>query len=444
MTMFRRVFLGSLATTMLLGVACTPSSPAQPTAGSGLTPAAAKPAGEPVTLRFSTWGNDQHVALLQQLTAKYTARNPNVTVEVLSIPASDYQQKLTVQFAGGDAPDVGWVAERMAPQFIDSNALVDMAAPIKTDAGFNVADFSPGAMGFWTRGERIYGLPFSTPPSIVFFNRTLFMKAGIPAPDELEKQGKWTWDEYARSAKTIAEKASSGGDRTYGALLVRNNDWKDWSGIYALLYAYGAQVLTPDGKYAMNTPEAARALDLYQDLIKSGAHPKAGEQIVFEGGKVGLFHDVMSYLSKARTIKDFEWGMVAMPKGPAGRVPMLGMAGYSVFRTSKNQAAAIEFAKYMASTEAMNDTSAFFTPPRQSVLNSPVFLKPDGVPAPDVLKATVVDQMPLAKAAPAHAKWVEIDTVVRNRLDTFYAGGATGQQTVEGIGKDLEPILGKS
>jgi hypothetical protein len=61
-----------------------------------------------------------------------------------------------------------------------------------------------------------------------------------------------------------------------------------------------------------------------------------------------------------------------------------------------------------------------------------------------VLKATVVDQMPLAKAAPAHAKWVEIDTVVRNRLDTFYGGSATGQQTVEGIGKDLEPILGKS
>lgn len=422
----------------LIAAACVPAASPSP-APSG---AASAPTG-PVTLKFSTWGNEQHLKLLQDIATSYKAKQPNVTVEFLSIPFTDYLQKLTVQQAGGDSPDLGWVAERMAPQFIESGSLVDLAPAVKGDAAFKLDDISKGAVGFWTRGEKLYGLPFSTPPMVIFYNKTLFQKAGVKTPEELEAAGTWTWDEYAKSARAISEKAGSGGDKVYGSLFIRNNDWKDWSGILGVLYPYGGQVLTDDGKYAMNSPQAVKALDLYQDLIKSGAHPKAGEQIVFEGGKVGLFHDVMSYVSKARGIKDFEWGMAPMPKGPEGRAPMLGMAGYSVFTKGKNQAAAIDFARYIASSEAMGETSTFFVPPRQSVLNSPAFLKPDQSPGPQVLKTAVVDQMPLGRPAPSHLKWQEVDTAIRTRLDAFYAGSASSQQTVEAIGKDLEPILKK-
>jgi multiple sugar transport system substrate-binding protein len=431
--------------------ACAPAPTSTPTSAPAGAPAsaptgaaAAAPAagGSPVTLKFSTWGNEQHLKLLQSIADSYKSKSPKVSVEFQTIPFSDYLQKMTVQFAGGDAPDIGWVAERMAPQFIDSGALVDLAPSIKSDTAFKLEDVSKGAVDFWTRGEKIYGLPFSTPPMVIFYNKDLFQKAGLQTPEELEKAGLWSWDEYAKAAKMISEKASTGGDKVYGSLFIRNNDWKDWSGILGVLYPYGGKVLNDNGTYAMNSPEAVQSLNLYQDLLKSGAHPRAGEQIVFEGGKVGLFHDVMSYVSKARTITDFQWGMAPMPKGPAGRAPMLGMAGYSVFSKGKNQPAAVDFAKYIASTDAMGKTSQYFVPPRQSVLNSPAFLT-DLAPGPQVLKTAVVDQMPQGKPAPSHLKWQEIDTVIRTRLDAFYAASATSQQTVEAIGKDLEPILKK-
>lgn len=444
MQISRRTFVAGLAAAVTAS-GCTPAAapaPAPPGAA-GAGQAAQSAAGGPVTLRFSTWGNEQHLKLLQGIADSYRARNPNVTVEFQSIPFSDYLQKITVQFAGGDAPDLGWVAERMAPQFIESGALVDLAASVKSDTAFKLDDMSKGAVDFWTRGGTIYGLPFSTPPMVIFYNKALFQQAGLQTPEDLEKADKWTWEEYARAAKAISEKARSGGEKVYGSLFVRNNDWKDWSGILGVLYPYGGKVLNDDGTYAMNSPQAVQALTLYQDLIKSGAHPRAGEQIVFEGGKVGLFHDVMSYLSKARTVTDFQWGIAPMPKGPTGRAPMLGMAGYSVFSKGKNAPAAIDFAKYIAGPEAMGQTAQFFVPPRQSVLNSPVFLT-DAAPGPQALKTAVVDQMPQGKPAPSHLKWQEIDTVIRTRFDAFYAGTATPQQTVEAIGKDLEPILKKA
>ena len=71
-------------------------------------------------------------------------------------------------------------------------------------------------------------------------------------------------------------------------------------------------------------------------MFKDSSHPKAGEQVSFDSGKIGMFFDVYSYVSAARNVKDFKWDIAPLPEGSEGRYPMLGQAGYGLFKDSKH------------------------------------------------------------------------------------------------------------
>lgn len=83
---------------------------------------------EQVELTFMMWGNEAHQEVYNQLIAKFNEKHPNIKVKMESVPFPDYQQKITVLAAGRELPDVGWVAERMVPQFMENGILDDVSS----------------------------------------------------------------------------------------------------------------------------------------------------------------------------------------------------------------------------------------------------------------------------------------------------------------------------
>jgi len=162
---------------------------------------------EPVTLKFTTWSsNEGHLKMLNEIAEAYKAEHPNVTVQFISIPFVDYGSKVTVQLAGGNPPDLGWLPESLSTSWIGAGVLADLAPTLKTDSTYDFADFSTSALRLWQSGEALYGVPFSNSPAFMVFNKDLFASAGIDTPDILLKNGNWTWETLAASAKTITEK----------------------------------------------------------------------------------------------------------------------------------------------------------------------------------------------------------------------------------------------
>lgn len=53
-------------------------------------------------------------------------------------------------------------------------------------------------------------------------------------------------------------------------------------------------------------------------MFEDRSHPRAGDQVAFEAGNVGMFFDVYSYVSTARGIDAFEWDIAPVPLGSAG------------------------------------------------------------------------------------------------------------------------------
>src|SRR5690606_18462998 len=82
-----------------------------------------EPPDEPVELRMAVWTADEtQLALFQEIADEYVEENPDLVSKVTfePIPFEDYTTTLTTQLAGGNAPDLGWILESYAPEFVSS------------------------------------------------------------------------------------------------------------------------------------------------------------------------------------------------------------------------------------------------------------------------------------------------------------------------------------
>jgi multiple sugar transport system substrate-binding protein len=176
-------------------------------------------------------------------------------------------------------------------------------------------------------------------------------------------------------------------------------------------------------------------------MFKDSSHPKAGEQVSFESGKIGMFFDVYSYVSAARNVKDFEWDIAPLPEGSEGRFPMLGQAGYGLFKDSKHPEEAKELLKFFTSQEGITATSTFFVPPRESVLSSDAFINQPNNPPAESINRAVIDEMDNARLQAGHVEWQKIDTAIQFGFDELFGQLKKPEEILKGMEEKINPIL---
>lgn len=389
---------------------------------------------EKVQLKFMMWGNEAHQEVYNGLIKEFTAKNPNIEVKMESIPFADYQQKVTVLAAGRELPDVGWVAERMVPQFMENGILEDVSS-IKKDPEYKIEDFFPSTLELFEKDDKLYGVPFSTPPMVIFYNKSLFEKAGEKTPNEHVAAGTWNWEQFEKSAKAISTKG------VYGANFFR--DWSTWISLLSHTWSYGGDLLDKDQtKFTWNEKQGIETLKMLDRMMfKDGSHPKAGEQVSFESGKIGMFFDVYSYVSMARAVKDFEYDISPLPKGPEGSFPMLGQAGYSIFKGTKHPKEAEAFLKFVTSQEGIKQTSTFFVPPRESVLGSDEFINQPNNPPRESIQSAVLDEMENARLQTGHMNWQKIDNAILFGFDELFGEMKEPEEILKGMEEKINPLL---
>lgn len=430
--MMRTRLLGLMAALLLVS-GCTPgagSGAVDGTDGSGSAGRETAAVPKPVKLKFSLWGNDAQKAMVEGLVDEFERRHPGIEVEVMTIPFADYQQKLSIMLASRTAPDAGWLAERMIPQLLESGQLVDIAAEVKGDSDYGYTDIYPSTLDIFKREDRLYGIPFSTPPVLIYYNKDLFLEKGLKTPTELYKEGKWNYAEFLKAARSLTDPQRG----IYGVKLVR--DWNNWSdALLPLFWSHGAELFDGSGtSFALNSPAGKEALQLYSDMMfKDKVHPLPGDELTFDSGRIGMYTDRYSYTSKARAVTDFAWDIAPMPAGINGTGTSLGYAGVSVFET-RHPAEAAELLKFITSAEAMRVTAQYFVPSRKSVLESDVFLRAASKPSPESIQLAVLDQIASARIAPGHKNWQQIDTKIQMLLDGLY----TRSSTVDGVLGQME------
>ena len=134
-------------------------------------------------------------------------------------------------------------------------------------------------------------------------------------------------------------------------------------------------------------------------------------------------------------------GYCPLPEGPEGRFPMLGQAGYSIFKGSKHPKEAKELLKFFTSEEGITATSTFFVPPRESVLSSDQFVNQPNNPPKESIQHAVIDEMNNARLQAGHIEWQKIDNAIQFGFDELFGQLKKPEAILEGMEKKIDPLL---
>jgi multiple sugar transport system substrate-binding protein len=383
---------------------------------------------EPVTLHFPTWtGSEAHLSMLRGFAEDYKKLHPNVSVEFLTIPYADYVSKLSIQLAGGDPPDCGWVFEQAYSPFIEAGAVADLSEVVRDFPDYDFDDFSQPALAMLYKGDALYGIAFSTSPFFMTYNVDIFKAAGVDTPDDLIAKGEWTWEGFKRIAKEVVDNSPEG---IYGFVGTGGKLYTDsfWNDVIPIIWSYGGNSWSRDGKTCMMAdPPAVEAMQLLHDMIfvdKSVVPP--GEAIDFVSGTTAMTIHQLSRLAPLNEA-GINYEIVPLPSGPAGYRPAIGQAAIMAFTNSPHLEIAKDFVAFMTTKENVATMAQFFPPARISVLESDVMAQNITYLDPERIDAAIAQSIIHGQVIPTHPEWAKIDLAMMAVFDKLWVPDADVQ-----------------
>jgi multiple sugar transport system substrate-binding protein len=388
-------------------------------------------------LRVTIWtGNDAHLAMLKGFAESFKATHPDVTVRFETIPPGDYTQKLTFQLAGGNPPDLGWMMEDAAPTFANAGVLADLAPTLKAAPGYDFADLSAPAMGLWQRDGKVWGVPFSTSPFVIFYNKSMFDKAGLETPLELAAKGQW---DMAKFQAVAAKLKQANGKWGFEFKDGQGYDTRIMHALMPPIRAYGGDAWA-NKECGFDKPEAVAAVQQLHDMVfKDQSIVPPGETGDYFSGNSAM---TINQISRASLMQKagFEWGIAPLPTGPAGESPVIGQAGLVLFTAGRQKDIAADFVAHMTNKQNVATMAQFFPPARISVLNSEGFVNSNKLIPAEQMKV-VANAIAKGKVLPSHEKSPQILAAMKPRIDALWRADANVEQSLKAVCAAIRPLL---
>ncbi|HEV2107060.1 MAG TPA: sugar ABC transporter substrate-binding protein [Thermomicrobiales bacterium] len=306
-----------------------------------------------------TWmSNQRHDRAVKEMLFKEFEEQSGIKVE-MQIFADEYNDQLKLAFESGNPPDIfnmtgnlrgqieaGW--PEPADEFLSENP--DLAE------SFLAGAFVPNR-GIWN--GKIYGLPMYSQTMRLFYNKTLFDRAGLDPEGPPE-----TWTELRQSAKQITDELASEG--IFGFILGDKFTWVWWMNAAIPAMGAGAYYYNwKEGRYNFTQDGIKQALQLMiemkqDDSIFPGIHTLTDDDarqqfalgragmIIGGAWNPGVFND------QFESTEDWETAILPVPGSTAeGRFQQTMGDRYTVSATTEKKDAAWEVLKYMYSVPTM-------------------------------------------------------------------------------------------
>ena len=397
-------------------------------------------AQDTVNLRMTTWSaNEAHLALFNEIAEGFKATHPNVNVTFEPLPFDNYSTTLTTQIAGGNAPDLAWIFETSATDFVNSGALAPLIEAFAATEGYDLADVTDSATALWKRDGQLFAYPVSTSPFAVFANNDVITAAGAKTPAELIAAGEWTWDNALATAKTVAAAGKAEG------LIVRDFNYQNWQNLTAVWRGWGANAWSADGKTCTFTdPAMVDAMTaIHQAIFKDGALPGPGENVDFFTGDAAMTITQISRASLLPKENPFDWDLVPLPKGPAGEYSVVGQAGVGAFANRPNTELAVEFLSYFTNPENSQKLARFFPPARASLLNATTLATTNPLLSPEQIENVVIHGISTGQVVSGHTNFAQIQQSVRASLDSMWVADADVAAVLQSVCDSINPLLAR-
>ncbi len=295
-----RRFLGLTATVAALGMTVALS-------GCGSSGSEGEVTLKLVAADYDPEGGDSTKRYWDGVATAFEAKNQGVKIDVTVYDWKDVDRKVAEMVAAGKAPDIAQIGAYADYAAQDQLYSVDDLLSIPVQANFLAPLADAGEV------NRVpYGLPFVASTRLLFYNETLFTRAGLEPPK--------TWGEIESAAAALKQRGVK-----YPFALPLGNEEAQAETMMWMLSAGGGYT-DAVGTYQIDSEQNVKAFDwLKDDLVGKGlTGPVAPAKLnrkpaftAFADGEVGMLNGHPSLLQQAEK-KGVKVGMVPLP-GPNGK-----------------------------------------------------------------------------------------------------------------------------
>jgi len=316
-------------------------------------------AADKVDVQFWHAMGGWRIELLQEMAQDFMALNPDINVEVQYTGSyGDTINKLNVAIQSNVAPHVVQGYDIATQMLIDGEVAVPMQDLIDADPDFDIGTFMPQVLNYYRVGGKLYCMPFNSSNAIMFYNKTLFKKAGLD-PDRPPK----TYEELLDYAEKLMVKDDKGNVAQAGIT------WNLHCWFFEQFMAVQNAALTDNDngrtgrptKAIFNSDAGLKTFTFWNDLTKNGSmintkvHDWTGARNLFISQKVAMIitstSDVALMVKSAKE-NNFELGTAFIPAPADAESGGVVIGGGSLWMVAgKPEAetkAAWEFVKFMA------------------------------------------------------------------------------------------------
>lgn len=302
-------------------------------------------------------------------------------IRVRAINMGNYtalSQKLMAAAMAGNLPELSQSYEAWTSQLLEKGVLAPFGDYVSGPEGIDtaeLADVFPVMIQECSRDGRLVTLPFNKSVPVFYYNRDLFIKAGLD-PDRFPE----TWEDFIEAAgKLTRDDDGDGKADTWGLAFPINSLWL----FQCLLLQNNTDVFDSSGRAIFDCPQGVEALQFMADLVHKYkiAYLTTGfeHQNDFLAGRLGMIQGSsasLAYLSLQKI--PFSMGIAPLP-GWKRRAVVLSGTNLVMFRKNAPEImeSAWKLAKFLIATDNTARWSAetSYLPVRRSALDHPLMIE---------------------------------------------------------------------
>lgn len=306
-------------------------------------------AQDKTTLTIATVNNGDMIRM-QGLTDDFTAKNPDIDLEWVTLEENVLRQRVTTDIAtNGGQYDVMTIGTYEVPIWGKQGWLTSLNdLPAEWDRG----DLLPAIAGGLTVDGELYAAPFYGESSMVMYRKDLIEKAGLEMPDAP------TWDFIREAAMKMTDKANE----VYGICLRGKAGWgENMAFLTAMNNSFGGKWFDENWTAQFDQAAWKDTLTFYVEMMNESGPPGASNNgfnenlALFQQGKCGMWIDATvaaSFVTGAdSTVADKVGFALAPDKGLGKRGNWLWAWSLAIPASTDSADAAKKFVAWATSKE---------------------------------------------------------------------------------------------
>jgi multiple sugar transport system substrate-binding protein len=369
--------------------------------------------------------------------AEWNASHPNEKVSIIELPeAADAQRQQFMQNAQVKSSnytivrlDAVWTAEFAANGWVD-----------ELPAGaVDLEGYLPQTIETVKYFGKIYGVPDATGGGLLYYRKDLLDDVGLEPPT--------TWAEMKKACAAIKERPGnaklgcySGQFQKYEGLTVNFSE---------AVNSAGGQVVSPDGKVSVDSPEAKRALDFLVNSFKDGTIPRGAITWQEEQGRQAFQQGELIFLrnwgyvyalaqktdGSSKVAGKFDVAPLPGLNGPG--VSTLGGNHLSISTFAQNKATAVDFINWINRPEQqkIRMLATAVPPPLESLYTDPEIVKANP------FMPTLLESIKTAQPRPVVVKYGDVTLAIQDAVYSALSGNVGTAETLATLQARLEKLV---